>query len=85
MSAGDSALAAGDWSAARDSFQAALDLGQSAEALNGLGQALWWLGETQASVDYRERAYAEFRRRPDPVQAAIIALGLCVHYQANIR
>ena len=84
VSAGDSALAAGDWTGARDSFRAALDLGQSAEALNGLGEALWWLGETQDSVDYRERAYAEFRRRPDPVQAANIALVLCVHYQANI-
>ena len=84
VSAGDSALAAGDWSRARESFQAALDLGQSAEALNGLGEALWWLGETQDSVDYRERAYAEFRRRSNAVAAANIALGLCVHYQANI-
>ena len=84
VTAGDRALQAGDWSAARDSFRAALDLGQTAEALNGLGQALWWLGETQESVAYREKAYAEFRRRPDPAQAATIALGLCVHYQANI-
>jgi tetratricopeptide (TPR) repeat protein len=69
VTAGDRALEAGEWSAARDSFRTALDLGQTAEALNGLGQALWWLGKTQDSIDYRERAYAEFRRRQDPVQA----------------
>jgi tetratricopeptide (TPR) repeat protein len=84
VTAGDRALEAGEWSAARDSFRTALDLGQTAEALNGLGQALWWLGKTQDSIDYRERAYAEFRRRQDPVQAATIALVLCVHYQANV-
>jgi DNA-binding CsgD family transcriptional regulator len=84
VSAGNGALEAGQWSAARDAFRAALDLGETAEALNGLGEALWWLGETHDSVGYRERAYSEFRRRPDPVQAATIALGLCVHYQANI-
>ncbi|MGH2751252.1 MAG: LuxR C-terminal-related transcriptional regulator [Actinomycetota bacterium] len=82
--AGEDALKAGDWAAARDSFRAALDLGESAEALNGLGEALWWLGETQDSIDYRERAYAEFRRRALPVQAATIALVLCTHYQANV-
>jgi tetratricopeptide (TPR) repeat protein len=69
VTAGDRALEAGEWSAARDSFRTALELGQTAEALNGLGQALWWLGKTQDSIDYRERAYAEFRRRQDPVQA----------------
>ncbi|MFN2388826.1 MAG: LuxR C-terminal-related transcriptional regulator [Actinomycetota bacterium] len=84
VTGGERALEAGDWSAARDSFQAALDLQETAGALNGLGQALWWLGETHDSVAYRERAYAEFRRRSDSVQAATIALGLCVHYQANI-
>jgi ATP/maltotriose-dependent transcriptional regulator MalT len=78
------ALEAGDWLAARDSFQAALETSESAEALNGLGEALWWLGETHDSVGYRERAFAAFRRRRDPVQAASVALGLCVHYRANV-
>jgi hypothetical protein len=35
-------------------------------------------------VAYREHAYVEFRRRPDPARAAGIALTLCVHYRANI-
>jgi DNA-binding CsgD family transcriptional regulator len=84
LEAGNDALEAGQWSVARDSFSAALRLGDTAEALNGFGQALWWLGETRESIDYRERAYAEFRRRPDPVEAVTIALVLCVHYQANV-
>lgn len=78
------ALEDGNWSAARESFRAALDVGETPEALLGLAEALWWLGEIHESVVYRERAYAEFRRRPDPARAADIALVLCVHYRANI-
>lgn len=84
IAAGDAALKAGDWMAARDAFLEALALGESPEALNGLGQALWWLGETSASIDYRERAYSGFRARPDPDRAVDIALGLSIHYQANV-
>jgi hypothetical protein len=46
------------------------------EALNGLGEALWWLGETFASIEYRERAYSGFRARPDPEAAVGIALAV---------
>ena len=81
---GREALGAGEWLRAREAFRAALELGETGEALNGLGDALWWLGETRESVACRERAYANFRRRPDPLEAASIALGLCVHYSANM-
>lgn len=81
---GDQALKAGDWSAARDSFRAALELGETAEVHLGLAEALWWLGEIHDSASHRERAYAEFRRRPDPMQAAECALVLCIHYRANL-
>lgn len=84
LAAGNLALQAGDWLSARDSFRAALDVDETGEALKGLGEALWWLGETRESVAYRERAYADFRRRRDSIQAVSIALGLCVHYQANM-
>ncbi|HJS57765.1 MAG TPA: LuxR C-terminal-related transcriptional regulator, partial [Vicinamibacteria bacterium] len=84
LAVGNEALNAGDWVAACDSFRAALDREETPEALGGLGEALWWLGETQASVDHRERAYAGFRHRPAPVQAASLALGLSIHYQANL-
>ena len=84
LASGNQALKAGDWLTARDSFGAALELEETPEALGGSAEALWWLGETQASVDRRERAYAMFRRRGDPVQAANLALVLSVHYQANV-
>ena len=75
---------AGEWATARDSFEAALEQEETAEALNGLGSALGWLDETEASLRYRERAYAEFRRRPDPFQAAVIAMQLCSQYAASL-
>ncbi|MGH3040482.1 MAG: hypothetical protein ACRDNG_01855 [Gaiellaceae bacterium] len=84
LAEGREALGAGEWLRAREAFHAALELGETGEALSGLGDALWWLGEMRDSVAYRERAYADFRRRPEPVQAASIALGLCVHYSANM-
>ncbi len=84
VKAGNNALQAGEWPAARESFRAALDQRETAEALLGLAEALWWLGEIHDSAAYRERAYAEFRRRPEPMQAAECALVLCVHYQANL-
>jgi ATP/maltotriose-dependent transcriptional regulator MalT len=78
------ALQAGNWSAARHGFEAALDHEESAEALFGLGNALWWLGETEASVRCQERAYAAFRRRPDPGQAVLTAIYLCLSYRASL-
>jgi tetratricopeptide (TPR) repeat protein len=84
VKAGDEALKAGNWPAAKDSFRSALELRESAEALLGLAEALWWLGEIHDSAAYRERAYAEFRRRPNPFQAAECALVLCIHYRANL-
>jgi DNA-binding NarL/FixJ family response regulator len=82
--AGQQALVAREWATARRSFEAALEQEETAEALNGLGSALGWLDETEASLRYRERAYAEFRRRPDPFQAALIAMHLCSQYAASL-
>jgi DNA-binding CsgD family transcriptional regulator/Tfp pilus assembly protein PilF len=75
---------AGNWAAARSSFEAALEREESAEALLGLGNTLWWVGETEASVRHLERAYAAFRRRPDPVQAALAAVYLSLTYRASL-
>ena len=82
--AGQQALVARDWAAARGSFEAALEHEETAEALNGLGSALGWLDETEASLRYRERAYGEFRRRPDPLQAAVIAMQLCSQHASSL-
>jgi DNA-binding CsgD family transcriptional regulator len=81
---GERALRAGEWIVAHDSFRAVLQHAETPEALSGLGQALWWLGATNASIDARERAYAAFRRRQDPARAATVALGLSIHYRANV-
>lgn len=84
IAAGSRALGAGDWPAARDSFRAALELRETPEALVGLADATWWLGDIHESAASRERAYAVFRRRPDPPLAAECALVLCIHHRANL-
>jgi DNA-binding CsgD family transcriptional regulator len=83
LAAGRAALEAGRWEAARAAFAAALDERETPEALDGMGVALWWLGETQASVDHTERAYAEFRRAGDALPAAVAAISLCVTWASN--
>jgi hypothetical protein len=80
---GQAALAAGRWAQARAAFQAALAERETPEALDGMGVALWWLGETRASVDCSERAYAGFRRAGDPVRAATTAMNLCITWSSN--
>jgi DNA-binding CsgD family transcriptional regulator len=84
LGAAEEALKAGEWATARRSFEAALEQNETPEGRLGLGQALWWLQETEASLRCRERAYAAFCRRPDPFQAAIVALQLSAHYGASL-
>jgi DNA-binding CsgD family transcriptional regulator len=84
IGAAHEAMEAGDWSSAKSSFEAALEREETAEALLGLGDALWWLEEVGASLRYRERAYAAFRRRPDPFQAAMLAGGLAAQYGGSL-
>ncbi len=79
-----SALVEGDWETARASFQAALEQDETPEGLLGLGTALWWLGETEAAVRAQERAYAGFRRRPDPASSAMAAFSVCMIYRASL-
>ena len=78
------ALEAGDWPRARDGFEAALAEEESPEALAGLGTALWWLQDADRSLELRERAYAAHRRRGEPMEAALIALGLVPSYGASL-
>jgi DNA-binding CsgD family transcriptional regulator len=80
---GHAALQAGQWTRARAAFEAALAERETPEALDGMGSVLWWLGETRASIEYSERAYAGFRRSGDPVRAAMTALNLCITYISN--
>ena len=78
------ALVRGDWQTARACFEAALRQQESPEGLFGLGTALWWLGETDAALRAQERAYAGFRKRPDPPSAALAAISLCLTYRASL-
>jgi DNA-binding NarL/FixJ family response regulator len=84
LASGNEALKTGDWPAAKASFEAVLAQEAAPEAMFGLGDALWWLGDVQQAIRYREQAYAAFRRRPDPAQAAIVAMRLCLTYRANM-
>ncbi len=80
---GQAALDDGRWSDARTAFETALAERESPEALDGLGEALWWLGEPQAGLGYRERAFVGFRRAGDTIRAAVTAIAVCVSYGVN--
>jgi DNA-binding CsgD family transcriptional regulator len=78
------AMDAGQWAIAKEAFEALLEPAESGETLFGLGMALWWLGETESSLRHWERAYAVFRRRPDPGQALLAAYCLCLSYRMSL-
>lgn len=80
---GGAALAVGDWLSARSAFQEAVGIEETPEAVLGLGNARWWLGEVREAMADWERAYAGFIRRPDPVQAVVVAVNLSLLQNAN--
>jgi len=54
-------LESAQWEAARDAFEAVLrEEGDSPDALDGLGLAVWFLGEIEAGIAARERAFDGF-------------------------
>ncbi|HET9611637.1 MAG TPA: LuxR C-terminal-related transcriptional regulator [Acidimicrobiales bacterium] len=84
LETGEAALAAGDWHRAVEVFESVLDDDPALpEALAGLGSALWWTNRVAEAAGLWERAYAGFRRRPDPVQAVLLAVNLSLTYGAN--
>jgi DNA-binding NarL/FixJ family response regulator len=84
LGAGQEAAASGEWERAREAFAAAVEIEATPEGLYGLSNALWWLGHTDASVRAAESAYAGFRRRPDPLQAASVATRLYFLHRASL-
>ena len=84
LATGSAALAAGQWAGARAAYEDALAREPTAEAHAGLADLLWWVGETQASVQHHERAYAAFRHRDDLPNAAMGAVGLYLTYRASL-
>ena len=78
---GRGALAVEDWATARSCFE---DAGDGAEALDGLGLALQMLGEYDAAIEVKARAFAAYRSSGRQAEAAVIArwtafLHACVH------
>src|SRR5689334_3640446 len=62
---GWAALNRGDWADARAQFQATLAEEETPEAWEGMAWAAWWLDDTAALFDARERAYRLYRQRED--------------------
>lgn len=83
LETGRQALAAGDWASAKRIFETALVEEDGPKARPGLGNALWWLGDFRASLDHRERAYAQLRRRHQRTPAAMVAIWLAIAYKAG--
>jgi len=77
---GEAALVSGDWDGARQAFEAVAASRATAEAWDGLGRAVWWLGDVDRAIEYRERAYAAFRKRGEAAHAATVALWLAREY-----
>jgi DNA-binding CsgD family transcriptional regulator/tetratricopeptide (TPR) repeat protein len=81
---GGEALTTGDWARARSAFGEVLASEQVPEAFFGMGTVQWWQGEIREALTSWERAYGGFRRRPDLLQAALVAVNLSLVYQANV-
>ena len=70
---GRDALAEADWEAAHACFEQARELGETAEVLDGLSDAAHFRGKHEEAVRLKERAFAAYRRRGSPAQAAAAA------------
>jgi len=79
VSSGFASLCEGAWAEARSIFDAILGEADLPEAHFGLGQALWWLGDMNGMIESYERAFTQFQQRPDPGQAAGVAMLLSFH------
>src|SRR4051794_9433217 len=74
--AGQQALHHGAWDEAKQAFARALAAGEQAEALEGFAQATRFLGDGDASLDTRARAFRAYRSRGDDRAAARAAAWL---------
>jgi DNA-binding SARP family transcriptional activator len=76
LRAGLEALARGAWGDAKADFERALEHGEQPEALEGWAQAARFLGDGDASLEARARAFRAHRGRGDPRSAARAAAWL---------
>ena len=80
MRKGREALVDADWERARSCFEQARELEETAEILDGLGQAAHFLGDYQPAIEFKERAFAAYRRKDEPAKAAEVARWLAFLY-----
>ena len=76
LEAGWSELRAGRWAPARGLFEQAVASDEAPEALEGLSWAAWWLDDSDAVFDARERAYRLYKASGDRGSAARMATWL---------
>ena len=79
---GREALVDADWQRARSCFEQARELEETAEILDGLGQTAHFLGDYQHAIEFKERAFAAYRRRDKRAEAAEVARWLAFLYGA---
>jgi DNA-binding CsgD family transcriptional regulator len=84
LEAGHAALKGGDFASARKSFEAVMALGEDPEGRMGLGATLPWLSDIYGAIAHLEQAYAAFRRRPEPLLAAVCAARIAFHQIAHL-
>lgn len=73
LAGGRAALAAADWETARSCFEQARELDETGDVLDGLSDAAHFLGEYDAAIEFKERAFAAYRREGEPLQASAAA------------
>ena len=74
--AGHVALRSAAWDEARARFEEAARADDSPEAWEGLSRAAWWLGDEEATLAARERAYRAYSEAEDACGAARMAMWL---------
>lgn len=76
LRAGRLALRNAAWGEARARFEEAAGAADSPEAWEGLSRAAWWLGNEDATLTARERAYRAYSEAGDACGAARMAMWL---------
>lgn len=78
LAAGRAALADGAWMRARECFARAIEIGSDPAAHDGYATACSMLADGDGAMAARERAYALYRERGEPVAAARMAFWLAL-------
>lgn len=82
---GRAAAGARDWRSARAHLTRADEQGRlTPEDLEDLARASWWDGDSNASIEARERAYAAYLERGETERAAFCALTLRREYSTKL-